>query len=70
MVVKGWLEPLPVGTGGGAAHLFGVGVAEDGDGEGVVEDQRLGIVDLVGGAAHGYAEGGAGWLGFLHEGFL
>ena len=33
--------------------------AKDGDGDGVVEDERLRIVKLMRGAAHGYAECGA-----------
>jgi hypothetical protein len=44
----------------GALDLGGVR-AEDGDGDGVVEHQRLGVVELVGGAAHGDTERGARW---------
>ena len=49
---------------GGAFDLRGVGT-EDGDGDGVVEDEGWGVVELVGGAAESYAEGGTGWAG-LH----
>ena len=55
-----------VGPHRSSAQFFGVGLAEDGDGDGVVEDQRLRVVDLVCGAAKGDAEGGAGWAGRLH----
>ena len=41
--------------------------AEDGDGDGVVEDQGMGIVQLVSGSAEGHAaKSGAGGAGFLH----
>ena len=55
-----------VEAGGGFAQLFGVVGAEDGDGDGVVEDEGPCVVDLVGGAAEGDAESGAGWAGRSH----
>ena len=45
-----------IGMGGGAAKFFGVGVAEDGNGDGVVEDEGRRIVELMRGTAQGYAK--------------
>ena len=56
---------LPARRRVGRAFDLGGVVAEDRDGDGVVEDQGAGVVELVGGAAESYAEGGAGWAG-LH----
>ena len=55
-----------VELGGGLVEVGGELGAEDGDGDGVFEDVGRGIVDLVGRSAKSYAEGGAGWAGFLH----
>ena len=55
-----------VELGGGLVEVGGVLGAEDGDGDGVFEDVGRGIVDLMGRSAESYAEGGAGWAGFLH----
>jgi hypothetical protein len=41
-------------------------LAEDWDGDGVFEDERVRVVKLVRGAAHGYTEGGSRWCGVLH----
>jgi len=38
----------PVGTRGCAMKFLSVGVAEDGDRDRVIEDKRLGVVELVG----------------------
>ena len=56
--------------GGGFLEVGGVLGAEDGDGDGVFEDVGRGIVDLMGRSAQGYAEGGAGWAGFLHSRYV
>jgi hypothetical protein len=53
--------------GGGAMDFGEVFTAEDGDGYGVVKHERLCIVELVSGAAQGYAESGSRWAGVLHE---
>ncbi len=50
----------------GAVDLFGVGLAEDGYGDGIIEDARWSVVDLVRGAAHGYAQSGSRWARGLH----
>ncbi len=52
----------------GLVEFLGVLVAEDGDGDGVVEDAGWGVVDLVGGAAESYTERGAAWARLLHVG--
>ena len=56
-----------VQLGSGFVNLGEIFRAEDGDGDGVFEDERLRIVKLMRGAAHRYAEGGAGWDGVLHS---
>ena len=43
--------------------------AEDGDGDGVVEDEGRRVIKLMRGAAHSYAEGGSRWRRFLHGSF-
>src|ERR1700733_4428751 len=55
-----------VRTSGRAAQLFGVGLAKDGNRDGVVENQRRGVVELVSGATQGYAECGLGGTRGLH----
>src|SRR5580704_5470353 len=52
--------------GDGLVDLREIVGAEDGDGDGVVEDEWLRIVELVRGATHGYAESGAGGGCMLH----
>ena len=47
------------GIAAGSAFDLGGVRAEDGDGDGVVEDEGRGVVELVGGAAHGDTQGGA-----------
>ena len=57
---------LLVGGGFGcAAKLIGVG-AEDGDCEGIVEDERGSVEDLVSSPAEGDAEGGARGARLFH----
>ena len=56
-----------VQLGCGLVNLGEIFRAEDGDGDGVVEDEGLRVVKLMRGAAHGYAESGAGWAGVLHS---
>ncbi len=53
--------------GGGFVEILEVFGAEDGDGDGIVEDEGRGIVHLVGSAAECDAECGAGWLCWLHR---
>jgi len=48
-----------VELGGGAVDFGKVGFAEDGDGDGVVEDEGRGVIELVGGSAESYAESGS-----------
>ena len=50
-----------IGSGGRALELPSVERAKDGDSEGVGEDEGIGVDELMGGAAEGDAEGGAGW---------
>lgn len=50
-------------AGGGSLQLLGVDGTEDGNGEGVGEDEGVGVDQLMGGATEGDAEGGAGWGG-------
>jgi hypothetical protein len=45
-----------VRTGGRATKLFGIGGPEDGDGDRVIEDKRLSVVELVCGATQGHAK--------------
>jgi len=52
--------------GTGSALKFFCMRAEDGDGDGVVEDEGAGVVELVGRPAESDAEGGGGGAGFLH----
>ncbi len=56
---KGWIES------GSAGKFFRMS-AEDGDGDGVFEDEGACIVELVGGSAKGHAKSGAGGARFLH----
>jgi hypothetical protein len=59
--VGGVVEVVPGG------FEFGPGFgAEDGDGDGVGEDEGRGVVELVAGSAEGYAASGAGWFGGVH----
>ena len=51
---------------GSALDLGGVW-AEDADGEGIGEDERRGVEELMRGAAHGNAEGGVRGARFLHQ---
>ena len=55
--------------GRGAAQLFGGVGTDDAGGEGVAEDEGLVVDELVGGAAEGNAERGAGGLGLDHGSF-
>jgi hypothetical protein len=41
--------------------------AEDRNGDGVVENERLRVVKLMRGATQGNAKGGFRWAGVLHE---
>jgi hypothetical protein len=50
----------------GAFDLGQVFTAKDGNGDGIVEDERLRIVKLMCGSPHGDTEGGAGWAGGFH----
>jgi hypothetical protein len=52
--------------GGGLIELGQKLLAEDGDGDGVVKDERLGIIELVRGAAQSYSEGGSRGNALLH----
>lgn len=52
--------------GGGLVKFGKVLLAEDGDGDGVFEDERLRVIKLVRGAAESDAQGGAGWDCGLH----
>jgi hypothetical protein len=55
-----------VGVAAGCAvELFGVG-AEDGDGDGVSEDEGMGVEELVRGSAQGHAESSTGWACVFH----
>jgi hypothetical protein len=56
-----------VRTGGRAAKLFGVSSAEYRDGDGVVEDERSRVVELVRGTTQGHAKCSSGWTGVLHD---
>ncbi len=49
-----------------AAQLFCVGIAEDGNGDGVVEDERWRIVELVSGSTQGHAKSGFGGARLFH----
>lgn len=55
-----------VEAGGGLAEFFGVVGAEDGDCDGVVEDEGASVVDLVSGATKGDTQSSAGWAGRSH----
>ena len=54
------------GVAAGCALQFRRVGAEDNGSDGVVEDERAGVVELVGGAAQGDLEGGARGAGGLH----
>jgi hypothetical protein len=59
-----------VGTvrpGGRATELLGIRGPENGDSDGIVEDQRPCIVELVRGATQGHAKCSSGWMGVLHD---
>ena len=56
-----------VGTRGSAMKLFSVGVAEDWDSYRILEDKRLGVVELVCGATQSHAECSSRWAGILHD---
>ena len=49
-----------------AAKFLAIGVAENWNSDGILEDERL-VVELVRGAAQGDTEGGAGWDSLLHS---
>lgn len=51
---------------GGAFDLGGVW-AEDTDGEGIGEDERIGVEELMRGATHGDAEGGVRGASVIHQ---
>jgi hypothetical protein len=55
-----------IGPGRRSPHLLGVGFAENRDGDWIVEHQRFCVVKLVRRPAHGDAQRGAGWSGWLH----
>ena len=55
---------------GGFGELFRVLLAEHGDGDGVFEDEGRRVVELMGGATKGDAEGGARWVGFQQVNLL
>ena len=56
----------PVGTCRRTAKLLRIRVAEDGNGDGVVEDQGSCVVKLMRGSAESNAEGSSRWTGGLH----
>jgi hypothetical protein len=56
-----------VRPGGRATELFGISGPENGDSDGIVEDERRCIVQLVCGATQGNAKCSSGWTGVLHE---
>ncbi|GGA71685.1 hypothetical protein GCM10011507_24120 [Edaphobacter acidisoli] len=50
-----------------ATNFFGVSIAENGHGNGIFKNERLRVVELMRGAAHGDAKCSAGWRGVLHR---
>jgi hypothetical protein len=56
-----------VRTGGSAAKFFGVSDAEYGDRDGVVENERFRVVDLVRCTTQSHAKCSSGWAGVLHD---
>ena len=56
-----------VRAGGRATKLFGIGGSEDGDSDGIVENEWRRIVELVRGATQGHAKGSSGWACVLHD---
>jgi hypothetical protein len=56
-----------VGTHGSATKFFGVGLAKNGYGNGVVEDERSRVIELVRGATQGHTKSSSGGARFFHE---
>ena len=54
-------------TRGRAVKLFGIGVSENRNSDGIVENEWRRIVELVRGATQGDAECSSGWAGVLHN---
>jgi hypothetical protein len=56
-----------VRTRGSATKFFSVGVAEERDGYGIIQDKRLGVVELVRSTTESHAKCSSRWAGILHD---